>query len=91
MHSENYLKLVDIAKSYFSNDETDVFCEYLKDGQYFIQLWAAHLLIEYGQPSDFWKNKALQVIKLYTDNPLAPEVAREEKQWVDLNYPQLDN
>ncbi|HWK02447.1 MAG TPA: hypothetical protein VNS58_02370 [Puia sp.] len=86
---EGYLKLVEIAKSYFDNNELDDFTGYFQDGQYFINLWAAHLVIEYGNPSIFWRDKALEIIIRYSGNPLAPEVALEEKKWIELNYPQF--
>jgi hypothetical protein len=87
INSEGYLKLVEIAKSYFENDDEDAFYGYFQDGQYFIQLWVAHLVIKYGNPSSFWKNQALDIIRDYSDNPLAPEVAAEERRWLDENYP----
>jgi hypothetical protein len=87
-NSEGYLKLVEVAKSYFDNNELETFAGYFQDGQYFINLWAAHLVIEYGNPSNYWRDKALEIIIRYSDNPLAPEVAEEEKKWIELNYPQ---
>jgi hypothetical protein len=86
---EGYRKLVDIAKAYFDAKELESFVEYFQDGQYFINLWAAHLLIEFGNPPVNWRDKALEIILRYSDNPLAPDVAIEEKKWLELNYPHL--
>jgi hypothetical protein len=55
------------------------------EGQYFINLWAAHLMLEYGKPNKSQKEQCLEIIKRYTDNPLAPEAAIEEKIWLE-NY-----
>jgi hypothetical protein len=55
------------------------FIGYFQDGQYLVNLLAAHLVIEYGNPSIFWSDKALEIIIRYSDNPLVPDVAMEEK------------
>ena len=65
---------------------TDQFAGYLQEGQYFIQLWTAHLILEYGKPSDKLKSECLEVIIDYADNPLAPDASIEEKLWVDNYY-----
>ena len=55
------------------------------EGQYLIELWTAHLILEYGQPSLNLRKRCLDEIIKYSDNSLSPKVAEQEKQWVE-NY-----
>ena len=85
MNTDGYKALVKIAKRYFDADRHDDFAGNFMEGQYFIDLWAAHLMLEYGQPNERQKEQCLEIIRRYTDNPLAPGAAIEEKIWPD-NY-----
>jgi hypothetical protein len=78
-----YKKLVNIADEYFRHNDYEKFAGFFQEGQYFIALWAAHLIIEYGTPSADLMIAALNIIRAYSDNPLAPEVAQEERHWLD--------
>lgn len=82
---EGYIKIVDIAKAYFKKGKYKEFSDFFQEGHYLIPLWAAHMLIEYGIPSKNLKLEAMRIIKEYSDNPLAPEVAEEEKEWLRSN------
>lgn len=82
---EGYKKLVNIANEYFKYDKYEIFAGFFQEGQYFIQLWAAHLLIEYGKPSQDIIKSAIGIIKDYADNSSSPEVSKEEQQWLGLN------
>ena len=85
IHKEGYKRLVEIAKEYFRINEYDKFIEFFKEGQYFIALWAAHLILAFGNPDQKTKDKALNVIKKYSENPLSEEVSSEEKTWLKAN------
>lgn len=78
-----YQKLVDIAGGYFKQNSYEKFAGFFQEGQYFVALWAAHLMLEYGTPSRNFMFAALDVIRAYSDNPLAPGVAQEERDWLD--------
>jgi|GEM_PF-1598533 len=80
-----YKKIVSIANNYFEKDEYRDFAEFFKEEKYFVPLWAAHMLLEYGNPPDQLIIESLKVIENYLDNPLAPEVSKEEKNWLDDN------
>jgi hypothetical protein len=82
---EGYKKIVAIAKDYFNRGDYKEFSGFFREGQYFIALWAAHMIIEYGSPSNDLRIEAIDVIKKYSDNPLAPEVAEEEREWIRNN------
>jgi hypothetical protein len=83
--THGYKNLVEIARLYFANNLIDSFAGHLENGHYFIQLWAAHLIIEYGHPDTELKNLCLEEIKKYCNNPLAPDVAIQEQKWLE-NY-----
>jgi hypothetical protein len=84
-NKEGYQKAVAVAKYYFDNGRYDDFAGYFVEGQYFISLWAAHMLVEYGHPNEELMSVAIKTIIDYSQNPLAPEVADEEKQWMAIN------
>ncbi|MBK0384526.1 hypothetical protein I5M32_16310 [Pedobacter sp. SD-b] len=80
-----FKKLIDIANLYFQNDRQDEFAGYLMEGQYFVQLWTAHLIIEFGKPNKELKKRCLEEIEKYSESTLSPEVAIQEKNWLK-NY-----
>ncbi len=82
---DGYKKLVEIAKLYIESNLLDRFAGYLMEGHYFVQLWTAHLILEYGQPEEKLKQLCLDEITNYSDNPLAPDVSIQEKDWLE-NY-----
>jgi hypothetical protein len=80
-----YERLIQIIKVYIENNLVEKFSEYLQEGQYLIQLWAAHLILEYFKPDESLKLKCIAQIVKYSENPLEEEVALQEKVWL-LNY-----
>lgn len=82
---EGYKKIVQIAKEFFKNGEYTSFADYFQEGQYLVALWAAHMLIEYGNPGKELMIAAFNIIKEYSDNPLAPNVSKEESAWLNAN------
>lgn len=80
---EGYKKLVAVAKTYFENNQLDNFADYFQEYQYAVNLWTAHLIIEYGQPDNRLLNRCLEIIESYSDTPLDETLAKEEKKWLD--------
>ena len=80
--SDGFKKLVDIAKEYFKNGKKNEFLRFFGEYQYSVNLWTAHLILEYGTPNEEEKEKALEIIKRYSETPLNEELAKEEKQWL---------
>ena len=80
---DGYKVLVEIAKEYFRDERYDAFIGFFQEGQYFIQLWAAHLLLEYGKPKPQIRAMSLKIIEEYSTTPLHPEVAIQEKAWLE--------
>ena len=80
---DGYKTLIQIAKSYFDKGFYEEFALYFMEGHYFIQLWTAHLILEYGQPTEELKMMCLDEIKKYANSTLSPDVALMEKQWLE--------
>jgi hypothetical protein len=88
---DGYKLLVSIALEHFENNRYKDFSCYLTEGQYFASLWAAHMIVEFGKPDPSLLVSALKVIREHSDNPLSPEVAKEEREWLDLNKDRWEN
>ena len=82
--SEGHQMLVDIAKQYFNKGEIEDFSGFFQEHQYNVNLWVAHLIIEYGQPDDQMKKEALKIIERHTETPIDKELAKEEKEWLAI-------
>lgn len=60
-----YQKLIDIAGEYFKLGSYEKFAGFFQEGQYFIALWAAHLMLEYGNPSRELMIAAMNIVRAY--------------------------
>ncbi len=84
----SYQRLVKAARQWFDAGKQEEFYQFAQEGQYFIQLWVAHMLLEYGAPSAVLTAKALAIIRQYAapDYTLNVCVAQQEAQWlIDYN------
>jgi hypothetical protein len=79
---EEYKDLVKIAKTDIKEVGIDSFMSYFQEYQYLIDLWTAHILFDYENISNDEKEECIKVIKGYLNNPLAPEIAKEEGDWL---------
>jgi hypothetical protein len=77
-----YQILINIAKIYFEKGEIEKFSSFFQEFQYNINLWTAHLILEYGQPNEIIKGEAIEIIERYSSSPLDIILAYEEKQWL---------
>ncbi len=84
-NAQGYKDAVSITKSFFERHDTEVLEGFLQRSQYFLQLWAAHMIVEHGQPEEALKTKAINVIKTYARGCMNPEVITEEKNWLALH------
>jgi hypothetical protein len=75
--------LIEIAQSYFAENKEEDFAGYFWEYQYCVNLWTAHLILEYGQPDKKLIEKSLEIIERYSDSELDPELASQEKSWLD--------
>ena len=49
--TQEYKALIEIARKYFDQGQYEEFAYNFMEGQYLIDLWTAHLILEYGQPT----------------------------------------
>ena len=84
-NTKEYLALVEIAKKYFIHNKYEEFSYFFQEGQFFIQLWAAHLILDFGNPYPDLTRRCLTIIKRYSNNPLAVNAALEETEWLNKN------
>ena len=80
---QEYKALIKIAQTYFDRGRYEEFSNYFMEGQYLIQLWTAHLILEYGRPTSQLKQKCLMIVADYANNPLAPDVALGAREWLE--------
>jgi len=80
-----YKSIVEIAKNYFRNNKLEEFSGYLSEGQYYVSLWTAHLILEYNDPPKQIRDMCIETIERYSNNPLSLKVAEEEKEWLKQN------
>lgn len=77
-----YNEAVTIAKAYFKEGRGEAFRAYLAETKYLADLWAAHLLLEYGQPEAALMRECLGVIERYAASTFDAALAREEQLWL---------
>ncbi|MET4073008.1 hypothetical protein [Hymenobacter sp. UYCo722] len=86
------MKIIGIAQRYFEGGREAEFFQLAQEGHYFINLWAAHMLIEYGKPTPELQAKVLDIIKFHSATYCTPGntvnrvVAQPEDQWLDDYY-----
>lgn len=86
LKSKEYQNLVEIAKLYFANNLQTEFAGYLMEYQYLVELWTAHLILEYGNPTAEITTACLDEIKKYSNTPFDKELATQEKEWLNNYY-----
>ena len=83
--TNEYQKLVQVAKLYFENNLQLEFSNYLMEPLYLAELWTAHLIIDYGNPDEKLLNDCLNLIEAYTTSSFIKELGIQEKKWLE-NY-----
>ena len=63
---ESYKKIKDIALKYFNEGKIEEFSDFFLEPQYNTDLWTAHLILDYANPNQILKEKALEIIKKYS-------------------------
>ena len=87
----NFSEINELANEIVHSRGQDVFAGFLQEYHYLVQLWTAHLLILRSDISEELKAECILMIRHYTENPLAPEVAEEELLWLQKFYPNATN
>ena len=81
-----YAEAVALAKTYFESGNAAEFGIFLKEGKYLADLWAAHLILEWGQPHPSLVNECLDVIERYAASPFDAALAKQEQRWLNAYF-----
>ena len=84
-NTDGYKRLVELAHEFFSGGKLDEFAGFFLELQYSVNLWTAHLIVEYGNPNQILFGDCIEIIKRYSTTPLDEELAKEEKEWLQEN------
>jgi hypothetical protein len=60
---DGYKTVVQIARTYFSAGLYEPIVQYLSEGRYFVKLWSAYLILEYGNPTESLRNSCIEIIQ----------------------------
>jgi len=80
----DYKALIEVGKKCIREIGILEFSYFFQEGQYLIELWTAHIIIEYGNTD--LKEQCVKIIKKYSNGILDIKVANEEKAWIDRFY-----
>lgn len=83
--TEGYNELLQIGKMFIENGELKEFSFFMRESQYFVPLWTAHIILEYGVGDKAIRHECIQTIMEYANHPINEKIAREEKNWLGLN------
>lgn len=79
------LRLVELTQSFVQAAKQAELVSLLDNNLYFIDLWAAHLLLEHAAPSQPTQDRCLALITAYATSPRRTTLAEEETVWLK-NY-----
>lgn len=80
--TSGYREAVSIAQTYFKEGRADAFRAYLAETRYLADLWAAHLLLEYGAPNASLMKECITVIERYAAATFDAALAHQEQLWL---------
>jgi hypothetical protein len=75
--SDGYRRIVEIAETYFSAGMYDAIVQYLSEKRYMVQIWSAHIILQYGSPQADLKCKCISII---TDFLESEDMATDEQK-----------
>lgn len=80
-----YLQLLNIARYTINDIGLESFTGYFQELQYRVNLWTAHILIEYYEINTEINNECIKIIRRYSESSLNSELAKEEQDWLEEN------
>lgn len=83
--TEDYNNLCLLAKQLLTQRGCEGVAYYFTHEDFLIDLWCAHFVLEYGSPSGYIKQKAIDVINKYAQKSFRVKLAQEEKDWLKEN------
>ena len=84
-NNADYLKLISIGREFLNIGQIEAFAFFMSESQYFVPLWTAHIILEYGSPNEDMKNECLATIIEYANHPTNKKIAIEEQSWLISN------
>ncbi|NVO33520.1 hypothetical protein [Hymenobacter lapidiphilus] len=75
-------KLVELYTRFIGANQIVAFVGLLQEGQYYINLWAAHLLVEHHHPDGPTHQICMDTIERYANSSIDPKVAQQELEWL---------
>ena len=75
-------KLVALYTRFIGANQGEAFVGLLQEYQYYINLWAAHLLVEHHHPDGPTRQLCMETIEGYANSTIDPKVAQEELEWL---------
>ncbi|GAB2706781.1 hypothetical protein GCM10011495_39300 [Hymenobacter frigidus] len=63
-------------------NQVSAFTGLLREAQYLVNLWAAHLLVEHFHPDAHTRKQCLLIIEAYAAGSVDPKLASEEQEWL---------
>ncbi|NVO86810.1 hypothetical protein [Hymenobacter terrestris] len=74
--------LVALYEGLTTANQMEAFIGFLQEGHYYINLWAAHLLVEHYRPDGPTRQLCMDTIGSHVMSTINPKVAQEELEWL---------
>jgi hypothetical protein len=71
-----------LAKEFIAGQGISKFSGFLREYQYLVDLFTAHLIIESENADEDLEKECLDTIRRYSETPLNPVLAEQESQWL---------
>ncbi|HEY4198582.1 MAG TPA: hypothetical protein VGM63_23740, partial [Mucilaginibacter sp.] len=81
-NTEEFKIIIAIGKKNIEERGLIEFSSHFQGDQYFVELWTAHIIFEYGNPEPDLKSQCIKIITKYSKSSLSPAVALEEQEWL---------
>jgi len=78
-------EIVQVAQAYFYANKEEDFTGFFMESQYLVNLWSAHLLLDFGVPNEKQVSQDMDIVKRYSTTSLNEELANEEREWLKRN------
>ncbi|WP_443938773.1 hypothetical protein [Pedobacter sp. MW01-1-1] len=83
--TDEYKVLIEVGIKYFKENGLEEFAFFLRESQYFVALWTAHIILKYGEPAVSLAVECINTIKEYSEHPVNLKISLEEKKWLERN------
>ncbi|MFY0599857.1 MAG: hypothetical protein JXR03_09310 [Cyclobacteriaceae bacterium] len=83
-NTDSFNEFLGFVKEEVETNGLESFYAYTLDGQYYINLWTSHFIIEFYSPINEIKEECLKIINRYANGKLNRKVADEEKVWLNF-------